>query len=144
MPTMVNKTLSSLAGLTSLGAAGHRCGLQGAARRSTGSLTAVATVTKLISLLPAIFLPMAVHFGFTDQKLVALLVMLGSVTTRRATLWPKQMGHEGTLTGSVCVTTTFFQRPDPDLLGASGQKQWSLLYKEKIRERGVRVDAALL
>ncbi len=47
------------------------------------------------SLLPAIFLPMAVHFAFTDQKLVALLVMLGSVPTRRATLWPKQMGHEG-------------------------------------------------
>ena len=59
-------------------------------------------------LLPAIFLPMAVHFGFTDQKLVALLVMLGSVTTPAGYVMAKQMGHEGTLTGSVCVTTTFF------------------------------------
>ena len=58
--------------------------------------------------LPAIFLPMAVHFGFTDQKLVALLVMLGSVTTPAGYVMAKQMGHEGTLTGSVCVTTTFF------------------------------------
>ena len=88
MPTMVNKTLSSLAGLTS-------------------PLALLATVTKLI-LLPAIFLPMAVHFGFTDQKLVALLVMLGSVTTPAGYVMAKQMGHEGTLTGSVCVTTTFF------------------------------------
>ena len=69
--------------------------------------TAVATVIKLI-LLPAIFLPVAVRLGFVDQKLVALMVMLGSVTTPAGYVMAKQMGHEGTLTGSVCVTTTFF------------------------------------
>lgn len=69
--------------------------------------TAVATVLKLI-LLPAIFLPVAVRLGFVDQKLVALMVMLGSVTTPAGYVMAKQMGHEGTLTGSVCVTTTFF------------------------------------
>ena len=108
MPTMVNKTLSSLAGLTSpLALLAIGAGFKGRAALAYLKPTAVATVTKLI-LLPAVFLPMAVHFGFTDQKLVALLVMLGSVTTPAGYVMAKQMGHEGTLTGSVCVTTTFF------------------------------------
>lgn len=108
MPTMVNKTLSSLAGLTSpLALLAIGAGFKGRAALAYLKPTAVATVTKLI-LLPAIFLPMAVHLGFTDQKLVALLVMLGSVTTPAGYVMAKQMGHEGTLTGSVCVTTTFF------------------------------------
>ena len=108
MPTMVNKTLSSLAGLTSpLALLAIGAGFKGRAALAYLKPTAVATVTKLI-LLPAIFLPMAVHFGFTDQKLVALLVMLGSVTTPAGYVMAKQMGHEGVLTGSVCVTTTLF------------------------------------
>ena len=108
MLTMANKTLSSLAGMTSpLALLAIGAGFKG--REALGYLkpTAVATVTKLV-ILPAIFLPMAVHFGFTDQKLVALLVMLGSVTTPAGYVMAKQMGHEGTLTGSVCVTTTVF------------------------------------
>ena len=108
MPTMANKTLSSLAGMTSpLALLAIGAGFKG--REALGYLkpTAVATVTKLV-ILPTIFLPMAVHFGFTDQKLVALLVMLGSVTTPAGYVMAKQMGHEGTLTGSVCVTTTVF------------------------------------
>ena len=97
-----------MAGLTSpLALLAIGAGFKG--RKALGYLkpTAVATVTKLV-ILPAIFLPMAVHFGFTDQKLVALLVMLGSVTTPAGYVMAKQMGHEGTLTGSVCVTTTVF------------------------------------
>ena len=108
MPTMANKTLSSLAGMTSpLALLAIGAGFKG--REALGYLkpTAVATVTKLV-ILPAIFLPMAVHFGFTDQKLGALLVMLGSVTTPAGYVMAKQMGHEGTLTGSICVTTTVF------------------------------------
>ena len=59
-------------------------------------------------ILPAIFLPIAVRLGFTDQKLVALLVMLGSITTPSSFIMAKQMGHEGTLSGSVCAATTVF------------------------------------
>ena len=61
----------------------------------------------LKSLLVSI-LKLAVRFGFTDEKLVALLVMLGSITTPACYVMAKQMGHEGVLTGSVCVTTTLF------------------------------------
>ena len=108
MPTMANKTLSSLAGITSpLALMAIGAGFKG--RKALGYIkpTIVATVTKLL-ILPAIFLPLAVRFGFTDQKLVALLVMLGSVTTPAGYVMAKQMGHEGTLTGSVCAATTVF------------------------------------
>ena len=108
MPTMVNKTLSSLAGMTSpMALLAIGAGFKGRAALGYLKPTAIATVTKLL-VLPALFLPLAVRFGFTDQKLVALLVMLGSVTTPASYVMAKQMGHEGTLTGSVCVTTTFF------------------------------------
>ena len=108
LPAMLNKTLSNVAGLTSpLALLVIGAGFKG--RKALGYLrpTAVATVVKLM-LLPALFLPPAVHFGFTDEKLVALLVMLGSITTPACYVMAKQMGHEGVLTGSVCVTTTLF------------------------------------
>lgn len=108
MPAMLNKTLSNVAGLTSpLALLVIGTGFKG--RKALGYLrpTAVATVVKLM-LLPALFLPLAVHFGFTDEKLVALLVMLGSISTPACYVMAKQMGHEGVLTGSVCVTTTLF------------------------------------
>ena len=108
MPAMANKTLSSLAGMNSpLALLAIGAGFKGRAALGYLKPTAVATVLKLI-LLPAIFLPVAVRLGFVDQKLVALMVMLGSVTTPAGYVMAKQMGHEGTLTGSVCVTTTFF------------------------------------
>jgi len=108
MPTMLNKTLSSVAGLTSpLALLAIGAGFKG--RKALGYLkpTAISTVVKLM-ILPALFLPFAVHFGFTDEKLVALLVMLGSIATPSCYVMAKQMGHEGVLTGSVCVTTTLF------------------------------------
>ena len=108
MPAMLNKTLSNVAGLTSpLALLVIGAGFKG--RKALGYLrpTAAATVVKLL-VLPALFLPLAVHFGFTDEKLVALLVMLGSIATPSCYVMAKQMGHEGVLTGSVCVTTTLF------------------------------------
>ena len=108
MPAMVNKTLSSVASLTSpLALLAIGAGFKG--RKALGYLrpTAVATVVKLM-VLPALFLPLAVRLGFMDEKLVALLVMLGSIATPSCYVMAKQMGHEGVLTGSVCVTTTLF------------------------------------
>lgn len=108
LPTMASKTLSSLAGLTSpLALMAIGAGFKGRKALAYIRPTIAATLTKLV-ILPAIFLPIAVRCGFTDQKLVALLVMLGSVTTPAGYVMAKQMGHEGTLTGSVCVTTTVF------------------------------------
>lgn len=69
--------------------------------------TAICTVVKLL-LLPALFLPLALWLGFTGEKLVAILVMLGSATTPSSYIMAKNMGHEGVLTSGTVVATTFF------------------------------------
>ncbi|MCR5556268.1 MAG: AEC family transporter [Butyrivibrio sp.] len=66
----------------------------------------VASFIKLF-LLVAIFLPFAVMFGFSGEKIVALLVMLGSATTVSCYIMSKSMGHEGTLSSSIIMLTTF-------------------------------------
>ncbi len=65
-----------------------------------------ATFIKLVAL-PALFLPFAVRLGFRDEKLVALLIMLGAPTTVSCYIMAKNMGHEGVLTSSVVVAATF-------------------------------------
>lgn len=106
IPTMVDKTLSTLGGMTSpLALLAIGAGFKGRAALAKIGPTLAATTIKLL-ILPALFLPLAVQLGFTDQKLVALLVMLGSITSPACYVLAKQLGHEGTLTGSVCAATT--------------------------------------
>lgn len=108
MPAIAGKTLSSLASLTSpLALLAIGAGFKGKSALGYLKPTVVATLVKLV-ILPAVFLPLAVKCGFTNEKLVALLVMLGSISTPSGYVMAKQMGHEGVLSGSVCVTTTFF------------------------------------
>ena len=108
LPAVATKTMSSLGGVTTpmalliIGA-----GFQGKAALAKIGPTALATAVKLL-ILPAVFLPLAIALGFTNEKLVALLVMLGSITTPSAYVMAKQLGHEGTLTASVCAATTVF------------------------------------
>lgn len=66
----------------------------------------VAALIKLFAL-PAIFLPIAVALGFAGEQIVAILVMLGSATTVSCYIMAKSMGHEGTLSSSVIMLTTF-------------------------------------
>lgn len=66
----------------------------------------MAAFIKLLAL-PAIFLPLAVALGFTGEEIVAILVMLGSATTVSCYIMAKSMGHEGTLSSSVIMLTTF-------------------------------------
>ena len=67
--------------------------------------TVTAAMIKLIGLC-AVFLPAAAAFGFRDEKIVAILIMLGSVTTVSSYVMAKNMGHEGTLSSSVVMLTT--------------------------------------
>ena len=66
----------------------------------------IAAFIKLF-VLAAIFLPVAVALGFTGEQIVAILVMLGSATTVSCYIMAKSMGHEGTLSSSVIMLTTF-------------------------------------
>ena len=95
----VSATASPL-GLIAMGASidFHKIGGQ-----MRASLTAV--FFKLIGL-EALFLPLAMVLGFREEKLVAILVMLGSPTTVTSFVMAKEMGHDGALSsGAVMITT---------------------------------------
>ncbi|WP_026651407.1 AEC family transporter [Butyrivibrio proteoclasticus] len=66
----------------------------------------VASFIKLFGLV-ALFIPVAVYLGFAGEQIVAILVMLGSATTVSSFIMAKSMGHEGTLSSSIVMMTTF-------------------------------------
>lgn len=53
-----------------------------------------------------IFLPIAVKLGFRGEKLIAILVMLGSATTGSCFVMSKNFGHKGTITAFAVMLTT--------------------------------------
>ncbi|MBP9997427.1 MAG: AEC family transporter [Lachnospiraceae bacterium] len=54
-----------------------------------------------------LFLPLGIYWGYRDDKLVALLIMLGSATTSSSFIMAKNMGHKGTISSAAVMTTTF-------------------------------------
>lgn len=106
-PPIIDKTLGNLSVLaTPLALLGLGAGFEGHKALKQLVPTAVASCLKLL-VWPALFLPLAVSMGFTQEKLVAILIMLGSPTTASCYIMAKNMHHEGTLTSSVVVSTTF-------------------------------------
>ncbi|MBP7348877.1 MAG: AEC family transporter [Butyrivibrio sp.] len=106
-PPVFSSTIQSIAALaTPLGlmAMGSAFDLQKAKAEIAPAIA--ASVIKLI-LLVAVFLPLAVLLGFRNQELVALLVMLGSASTVSCYIMARNMGHDGTLTASTIMMTTF-------------------------------------
>lgn len=106
MPYIMEKTVTNVANIaTPLGlmAMGAAFDWKKAFAKMKPALT--ATVIKLVGFV-IIFLPLAIRMGFREEKLVALLVMLGSATTISCYVMAKNMGHEGTLTSSVVMLTT--------------------------------------
>ncbi|MBR1685001.1 MAG: AEC family transporter [Clostridia bacterium] len=53
-----------------------------------------------------LFLPLAILLGFRGEKLIAIVVMLGSATTVAGYIMARQMGHEGALTQATVMLTT--------------------------------------
>lgn len=108
MPAIPAKTVSSISSLaTPLALLGLGAGFEGKKALKQLAPTAVCTVIKLL-LQPLLLLPVAYQLGFRDEKMVAILIMLGAPTTVSCYIMAKNMGHEGTLTSSVVVATTFF------------------------------------
>ncbi len=106
-PTILSKTINNISGLaTPLALIALGAGFEGRKAIKQVKPTAVATLLKLV-VFPCLFLPLAVALDFTGPKLVAILVMLGSPTTVSCHIMAKNMGHEGTLTSSAVVATTF-------------------------------------
>lgn len=108
MPSIMEKTVTNVANIaTPLGlmAMGAAFDWKKAFVKMKPALTAVSI--KLVGFV-LLFLPIAIKLGFREEKLVALLVMLGSATTISCYVMAKNMGHEGTLTSSVIMLTTLF------------------------------------
>ena len=97
---MISQLATPLALLT-LGA-----GFEGRKALAKIKPTIAASFIKLM-VQPALFLFPAVMLGFRNEQLVALLVMLGAPTTVSSHIMAKNMNHDGVLTSSVVVATTF-------------------------------------
>ncbi len=105
-PSFVNKAIGSVANtatplaLISIGAS-----FEGKKALKKMKPTLLASFIKLI-LLAGLFLPLAVFFGYRNQELMALLVMLGSPTTVSSYIMAKNTGNDGILTSGIIVLTT--------------------------------------
>lgn len=107
-PAILSKTVSNLAVLaTPLGLMAMGASFEPQKAFSHIKASIFASILKLLGF-PALFLPIAISMGFTRDKLISILVMLGSATTVSCFIMAKNMGHKGQLTSSIVIITTFF------------------------------------
>lgn len=105
-PVIFQKTVQNLAVLaTPLGLISMGASFQAKSAAKSIRPAIAASVIKLIGL-AAVCLPIAIFLGFRQEKLVAILVMLGSATTVSSFIMAKNMGHEGSLTANAVMMTT--------------------------------------
>ncbi|MBO6065270.1 MAG: AEC family transporter [Lachnospiraceae bacterium] len=69
------------------------------------TLTAVASFIKVV-LLPLMFVPAAIWFGFRDEALVAIAVMLASPSTVACYIMARNMKNDAQLVSSIVMVTT--------------------------------------
>lgn len=107
-PKMVDKTLQNFAAMASpLALVAIGAGFEGKKALAKIRPTIIASLIKLV-VQPAVFLPIAVYFGFRNQALVALIIMLGSPTTASCYIMAQNMNNDGVLTSSIIVAATLF------------------------------------
>lgn len=108
VPVMMDNVLSAIGGTASpmaLLVIGASFSGEEAIKRWKSALA--ATIIKLF-LLPAIFLPLAVCFGFRESALIAILIMTGSPTTVSSFVMAKKMGGDSVLTSNSVLISTIF------------------------------------
>ena len=107
-PEIMQTTVKTVAVLaTPLGLMAMGASFEGKKALAKLRPSVLASLIKLV-VLAAVFLPLAVRLGYTKERLIAILVMLGSATTVSCFVMAKNMGHEGVLTSSTVMLTTFF------------------------------------
>lgn len=72
---------------------------------AVGTPSIVASAIKLVGL-ELVFLPMVLAAGYTGQKLVAVMMMLGLPSTVSGYVMARNMGYEGAVNSSVVMLTT--------------------------------------
>lgn len=106
MPLIVAKTVSNIANMaTPMGLIAMGATFDFKAALGEIKLSLAASFIKLFGFC-IIFLPLAIHFGFIKEQLIAILVMLGSATTVSSFVMAKNMGHNGILSSTVIMITT--------------------------------------
>lgn len=106
MPVILHKAVSGIGGVaTPIGL--MAMGATFDIKKAFGKIkpTVIAAFIKLVGFV-AVFMPLAVVIGFRREKLIAILVMLGSATTVSSYVMAKNMGHEGVVSSSVVMLTT--------------------------------------
>ena len=105
-PVIATKTISSIASLTTpLSLLSIGASFEGTKAIKKLGPTCAAAFIKLI-LLPVIFLPIAVHMGFREQALVAIVILCGAPSTVSGYVMAKNMGGDHVLSSSIIVLTT--------------------------------------
>lgn len=108
VPTVLAKTVNNIAkvgtplGLLSIGAAFR---LEDISERFAPVVT--ASFIKILGL-SLVFGTIAILMGFRTEKLIAIIIMLGSPTTVSGYIMAKNMGHEGKVSAGVVMLTTLF------------------------------------
>lgn len=107
LPEILLKTAKNFSNLaTPLALIGLGAAFEGKKALNKMAPTLAASFIRLM-VQPALFLPLAFHIGFRGEEMVAILVMLGAPTTASCFIMAKNLGHEGVLTSSTVVATTF-------------------------------------
>ncbi len=105
-PSIMQKTVINMANLaTPLGLMALGADFDIKQSKENLGLATICSLLKLV-VFAALFLPVAVKMGFTHEKLVAILVMLGAATTVSCFVMAKNLGHKGALTSTTVVLTT--------------------------------------
>ncbi len=106
LPVIANTTLSYIGRLASpMGLLAMGAMLDFSALSHKLKTILFASFMKLIGF-AAIFIPVAVGMGFREEKLIAVLIMLGSASTVAGYVMAKNMGHKGIVSsGTVALTT---------------------------------------
>ena len=106
MPAILGKAVSSVGGIaTPLGLIALGASFSFRKAFDVGVPSLVSSAIKLVGL-ELVFLPCAMTLGYTGQKLVAIMMMLGLPSTVSGYVMARNMGYEGTVNSSVVMLTT--------------------------------------
>jgi len=106
MPEFFDSTVTKIGGTaTPLGLMAMGACFQFKKAIKCGKSAVLASFFKLVGF-GLIFVPVAVMFGYRNQEIIAILVMLCSATTVSTFVMAKNMGHEGTLSTAIVMLTT--------------------------------------
>jgi len=108
IPELVTKSINNIAVLTTpLALLVVGAGFDFSEVKKRLTLSFIASTIKLI-IQPIIFIPFAVYWGFRNQELIAILIMLGAPTTVSSYIMSKNMNNDYSLSSAIVVETTLF------------------------------------